>query len=223
MINYTLTKIIPGVFHVKCKSPYDLAMLFVRAQEYYECPNPEIKGQYFKMNDFIEWYSAKNDMNEFTYPVDWCGFNIPDYAVRQAIDGAFKIGDSNEYDHTMLEIIKSCELSNMKFYLVGTMEVEFRKINIRSTIAHELAHALYYLDSEYRQTMLELNLKIKEQLTPNLLNYGYHEEVVDDEIQAYMISGLSQLILDQENELYNYAINYQNVFQLKLEGLLKTA
>jgi len=59
---------------------------------------------------------------------------------------------------------------------------------------HELAHGLYHVNLKYKVSTYELVLglskKIFEDMERILLNMGYCDDVVCDEIQAYMSTGL---------------------------------
>lgn len=57
------------------------------------------------------------------------------------------------------------------------------------SIQHELLHAKYYMDNDYRSKInkewIELNEKTKEYLTRFLKKLGYSDNVIIDEYQAY--------------------------------------
>ncbi len=42
-------KIFPRVYHVTCDSRFDLAMTFLRSQEFYESDNPDVRGKEFSI------------------------------------------------------------------------------------------------------------------------------------------------------------------------------
>lgn len=59
-----------------------------------------------------------------------------------------------------------------------------------STLAHELAHAKFYLDAVYRDKITSI-LNASTQLEPlktHLLAQSYHPKVLVDEIQAYLLT-----------------------------------
>ena len=83
-INYTIkvydekSKLGKNVYQIIVSDSYDRAMLFLRPQEYMECPNPKFRGKSFNIWDYMKWYSIKfNKGKGFTYGIDWDGFNFP--------------------------------------------------------------------------------------------------------------------------------------------------
>ena len=66
-MKYTLKEIKGGIFLVEFDNQYDLAMTFLRYQEFYE--SPKFKGKRFTIIDFMEWYSKEYD-GAFTYTKD---------------------------------------------------------------------------------------------------------------------------------------------------------
>ena len=76
------------------------------------------------------------------------------------------------------------DLKNEKFYLIAT---EKGKV---STIQHEIAHALYHLDDNYKEKMDGFSAQLPKDLMKTFwekLNaLGYGDNVVHDEFQAYL-------------------------------------
>jgi hypothetical protein len=172
-------------------------MLFCRYQEFYESPYKEIRGKYFTLEQYMDLYRIKNKKEFFTYPGDWSGYNIPSDKLWKALDTFSKHGRS-EYDEIMSSIIHSCENYPLrsgksrvkKWYLLGADSFD------SSTMDHEIAHGLYYTNKEYRQNCDSLISEIKKKdyvkMKKDLIKIGYADDVkiIDDEIQAYMSTGL---------------------------------
>ena len=101
VIKYKIKEVKPNVFAVIVKDNYDRAMLFCRAQEYYESPNKKFRGKDFSIWDYMKWYSSEYGRG-FSYGVDWGGFNIP-------FDTMWKCYNECEmetpYDEVMWEIL----------------------------------------------------------------------------------------------------------------------
>lgn len=187
-IKYDIKEVLPKIFSVVIEDPYDRAMTFCRAQEYYESPNKDFRGKYFSMWDYMKWYSKEK--GSFTYPRDWSGFNIP----LQKLYKLYHDLDSDEletpYDFEMSDImfeIYSMNGYSDKGYVIGS------KDRLGSTFEHELCHGLFATNRAYKKKALELVGKIKKplynKLKKNLLKMGYTEKVIDDEIQAYLMFG----------------------------------
>ena len=195
MVDYELKEILPNIFAVRVEDGYQRAMLFVRSQEHYESAFPEIRGKHFDMFSFMETYRKWKGMEYFSYPDDWAGFNVPGEFVElctkhvlDARNGLFP----TPYDYIMDSVISSIKSKigpDTKYYLLGVDNFDSR------TMDHELAHGLYHVNLKYKVSTYELVLglskKIFEGMERILLDMGYCDDVVCDEIQAYMSTGLS--------------------------------
>ena len=182
-----------GIFLVEFDSRYDLAMTFLRYQEFYESPSPKFRNKCFTILDYMEWYSKQPDKNNsFTYPDDWAGFNIPDHIIYSL---AHKIPDYNKYDACMDSIVDKIDrimgraggYTGSKFYITGAQTGQ------NEVVLHEVAHALYYLSESYRKEIDKkykaLSDKHKRSIESFLKDNGYTKHVYKDEAQAYLSTG----------------------------------
>lgn len=174
--------ILPKVLLCKGADGYDLAMHFLRYQEYYESPNPKFRGKgWWRLVDFMDWYRKSRKEPSFTYPADWGGFNVSAAVVHQVWG---QIPDPNSYDAEMKRL---AHLVGAGGYLIGAQDLP--------TVRHELAHGLYYTNLAYRHNAVNLVLDLKapyyRRLKAELRRMGYASEVINDEIQAYMATGLT--------------------------------
>jgi len=187
----------PGIFHVKCGNEFDLAMTFLRAQEFYESDNPKIKGQPFSIIEYIRWYARKHSAS-FTYPKDWDGFNVSSDVIRKALSN---VNDWNMYDDAMYNLIVDMP---DRFYLIGTMYANssvFRlldsRVNDNGVLDHEVAHGFYYLNEDYKRSADEIITSMskttRNRIYKDLERMGYAKSVWNDEIQAYMVSGMESI------------------------------
>jgi len=184
---YTLAKLYDGVYYCKINNMYDLTMTFCRVQEFYESPFKAIRGKKFTLVDFMKIYSKAN--GNFTYPLDWGGFNVPGPVIADLY--AKGIDDYNIYDSIIEDIHNSInEKLKQKnhYYLIGAN-------NNKTTIEHEVCHAFYFLDQEYKKKvnkeLSKLDRKVYKKMTDVLLNIGYNKVVLLDELQAYLITDSS--------------------------------
>lgn len=193
MVDYKLKKIIPGIYAVKIKDPYQRAMLFLRSQEFYESQFDQIRGTHFDFFEFMDIYRKWRKKDYFSYPEEWVGFNVPGHIVENCTNFVLDARNgisSTPYDRVMRDIISSIrkEVKNSKFYLIGVNKFESKLMD------HELSHGLFYIDSQYQKDCLKLTKKIPRKIYKSLkkaiVKMGYGEEVVDDEIQAYLSTGL---------------------------------
>lgn len=186
-MKYKVKKIIDKVYLVTTKKHYDLCMLFLRYQEFYESPNPKFRGKPFELLDFMEWYSGKYGEGAFLYPVHWSGFNIPSRIIEEV---HCEITDWNKYDEEMNKIRVRLveEVGGDDYYLIGAPQGK------ADTLDHEVAHGLFYTVPSYREEMTELVRKLDKtfykEICSWLKKHGYTREVFVDEAQAYMSTGL---------------------------------
>jgi len=164
-----------------------MGMLFLRYQEYYESTNNKFRGIPFKIFDYMEWYVKHNKKKSFTYPEDFVGYNIPSEIIFECLFSIPK-NDNNNYDFEMELICDKCNKASKDkpFYLIAGADT--------TTFKHELAHGLWYTNIRYRLEMIELlnNLPTNIKLDCyKKLSKHYTKEVLPDELQAYMATGLS--------------------------------
>jgi hypothetical protein len=201
-MKYKLEEIAQKIFAVVVTDRYDRAMLFCKAQEFYESPNPSFQNKHFSIWDYMKWYS-KTNRKGFTYAMDWSGFNIPLNVISQCYCDSNPYRIETPYDQKMIEILEK-SLESLKSpkdntttrntgigmdtgYLIGTDSLE------SETFSHEICHAKYMTDPEYKariQTSIEIIKTRHPQefsiLSQNIVSMGYSSSVVEDEIQAYL-------------------------------------
>lgn len=176
-----LIEIMPKVFYLAFENKKELTTTMCRAQEYYESEYEHIRGHYFDWPTFIDTFS--NDLGELNYFSYWSGFNIPSNVFKNWMrDFAHDFSAKEKALITLLA--KHVNLETEKFYLIAT---EKGKV---STIQHEIAHALYHLDENYKIKMDSLSALLPESLMKTfwkkLNDLGYADNVVADEFQAYL-------------------------------------
>ncbi|NBT57541.1 hypothetical protein EBT16_02040 [bacterium] len=179
-MKYKIKEIRPDIFAVLVKDDYERAMLFCRVQEFYESPGSSFRDKKFSIWDYYRWYS-KEGSGSFSYPRDFVGFNLPLVVAK-------KCYEMNEletpYDIEMKNIVDGLYKSGRRSYLIGVDSLK------NSTFRHELAHAFYYSNLEYKSEMDDLTRNLSKfnisRFKKNLKAMGYCPGVVKDEIQAYM-------------------------------------
>ena len=209
LVKGELKEVAPHIYCVAVEDAYDRAMLFSRYQEFYESPIKGIRNRFFTLEGLMKRYRDHYNKETFTYPEDWAGYNIPSYSLEKAIE---KFGDKymTEYDEIMQHIVSECETksyslnngSKHNWYLIGTDNFKSRTMN------HEMAHALYYTNPEYKRNCDALISKIKKsdytKLNKALVGIGYlnNKKIIDDEIQAFMSTGLYSKLDDEKLKPY---------------------
>lgn len=158
---------------ISSDSNEELADCMMRFQEYYE--NPFWKGKIFTIGQFKNWYSEKYGFDSYRF--DWVGFNFPSNTLKPFKDGLFDPLTENEK-----VIVDYFKYRNNDFYVIGS--------NDKEVLKHELCHALYYYNKNYKNEINELfeknKLKISKAIK-HLIKIGYRKDVVFDELQAYIL------------------------------------
>jgi hypothetical protein len=78
----------------------------------------------------------------------------------------------------------------------------------KGTLNHEIAHGLYFTNKEYKKKVTELINNIKpihyEKLKKKLIKMGYVDDkkIIDDEIHAFMSTGLYNGMNTKELKVY---------------------
>lgn len=186
-VPFTITEIEPRVFHVEFDNQRDLAHTMMRLQEYYEGADDAIRGQYFTLEEFYHHFTKED--GHFEYTNIWSGFNVPGHIVMNWFD-LFYVKDrltkkENQLITKLFELIDPNDRA-ARWYLIATSKMN----EYGYVVKHELAHARYYLSSEYRKecdTLVEKIDEVEREFMGNtLMHMGYTKHVIKDEIQAYM-------------------------------------
>jgi len=182
-----LFEIIKDVYVVEIKDRWVRSLVFMRFQEYYESGSELFNRKDFEVEDFMKWYQKdfkKSDL--FSYGDDWSGFNIPSDILEKC---ASDIKNPNSYDKIIFSIIDAIHKNgSKKYYLIGT-DTGADQILLK----HEIAHALYYSNLDYKQKIDNLINSIPDTTIERFEFYikkmGYGDNVVNDEIQANLTTG----------------------------------
>jgi hypothetical protein len=178
----------PGVIYLKFANQYECCSTFMRMQEFYESPFKEIRGKHFSLELFMDLY-AKQQGN-FTYTSDWGGFNVPGHVVD---DFYLKFQNGLLAKEARLFDLIYDGMGNLrkdKYYVIGMYD--------EGSLDHELAHAVYYLNADYRlvvnSMVKSLPTYVSEPIRAWLLKKGYSKALVVDETNAYLTtSGKDEL------------------------------
>jgi hypothetical protein len=177
----------------------ELNRSFMRFTEHYESPNPAFKDKIFTIGMLKRWYSVTYGAD--TYHVDWSGFNIPSKVLRPFTEGLFDPLTTEE--QSLLSLFR---YRNDDFYIIGAQT--------NAVLRHELAHALYSHNQSYRSAInscIRRNLKYLTKTSKYILDKGYHKDVLNDEIQAYVtdnddefiIQNTKPSVIKEINTIYN--------------------
>jgi len=198
LVDYKIHQTLPGIFTIEVKDDYQRGMLFLRCQEFYESAFPEIKGNSFDIFEYMEMYRKWKSTDTFTYPDDWMGYNFPgeiaEKCIRDVIYGRLEghiDTHPTKYDYIMNQIlieIKSMLGGVKRYYIIGVDNLESQ------TMKHEIAHALFYTNEPYRkwttQMVTGMPQSIQDEMNSILKGMGYCNDVLIDETQAFMSTGI---------------------------------
>ena len=200
------------IWAIKVLDSHSRAMIFLRAQEFYESAFEEIIGKQFKFSNYMDRYKQHYGKQEFTYGEDWSGFNIPSTVLEKCMFNIPK-EEVNNYDKIMIsciETIKSIE-GDHNYYLLGVDELD------NHLLEHEFAHAMYFTLPEYKSVMDNLtnscDVAIRDGMFKCITDYGYADHVLMDEMQAYMSTGLGRKMTELKiKNIDEFCKKYRSIF-----------
>jgi len=185
-----LFEMLPGIFALVIKDDKLRARVFMRYQEFYESDSDTFRGKGFKWYDYVKYYKEKTKKDYFSYHEDWAGYNIPCDSIESCIT---KIPDLNFYDLIMFSVVDTIreKVGSENFYLIGIDQSDGED---PSLIFHEVAHGLWFSSKGYKNKQMDniqqLPEYVKNSMAKKITGMGYGENVVDDEIQAYLSTGI---------------------------------
>jgi hypothetical protein len=171
----------------------EIAMTFFRVQEFYESKKPSLKDRYFTAFGFLD--ALMNDDGEIDYFSEWNGFNIPGNVFKKweecVPEDAF-----THYEHKMLISISE-NIKTNDFYIIGCLEKD------KNTLKHEICHALYYLNDDFKIEMTEIlkDFHINHRQEFSLLqdtlfnDFEYDYNVLYDETIAWLTTSTKREIV----------------------------
>ena len=199
-----ITEIVKNIFQINYATQKELARAFCRFQEHYE--SPEFAGKIFALAEYRKWYS--NRYGGWTYYTDWGGFNIPDYVFEP-----FRAGSFDPLTKAEKQLLSAFRISNGKFYVIGTFGEN------PDSLDHEICHALFYLDYEYKKAVLNklcisaLNQPEQFEALKDWLvkEKRYSDGLVLDEMQAYLACNAGFLYFDHGVRVTDIYEELQNI------------
>lgn len=136
-----------------------------------------LRSTYSTPDIFLDLYSNKNGLLDyFGY---WDGHNISKLTVRQFINTYHDQLTNREKN--VIEAIKDLKDTG---YLIAMKKGD------KITLKHEMAHGLYFDTPLYKERadaiLGTISKSIYNQLKKGLKKINYHDDVIQDEIQAYL-------------------------------------
>lgn len=170
---------------------YFMNSTMMRMQEFYESPYSEIYNKKFTIEFYMDLVASKE--GNFTYYEDVLGINVPGTYV----DSFFKIfkDDLSSKETHIRDLLIDNNILNRKkkYYIIAVAD---KKEHLR----HEIAHALYFVNKDYKKEARALNkqYKHKKQFRQCLIELGYDRrpDIIEDEIQAIFGTETLKFIID---------------------------
>ena len=177
----------PEVIYLNFDEQDHLVDHFTRFSEWYESSNRKFYRKDFTKAEAIIDYKKSRGLN---YEEVSQAFNLPFNAIEEA---GKVLSNLSAEELFILDIIKHQRAVNPRAqYLIAAYGE-----GTDNERAHEVAHALYYIDPYYRaqmdQLIDELPLPIRDAMMSYLKTENYNEAVYKDEAQAYLSTGLDDM------------------------------
>jgi hypothetical protein len=169
----------PQTLLFKCKNRKELTLTFCRVQEFYEAQNAKLRGKPFDFFKFVE--QMLTDGGRIAYFHSWRGFNFPSsvYQEWRRLNP-----QATPYEAKFIACVEKALPAGQPFYVIAMLE------NDAGTLDHEIAHAMFFLNREYRAAASSLVRRLpkalREQMGRALRDLGYARGVVVDEINAFL-------------------------------------
>jgi len=186
--DFSISRPQDGCVLLKFKTIPDLTKGFFRMAEYYEGHRYGSKKQHVGMAEFLDnWMDREGNADYFKF---WDGFNITDSAFRS---WSRTVGPLSQAEQVVVDAINKVTAGMKKFCVIGVSGDD------PATLQHEMFHAKYYLNTDFKQQADQLFdkycndpvIKTMAKTLKTKLDYQAH---VDEEVAAYLYAG-SQLKL----------------------------
>lgn len=194
-------KVFDSLYQISYETQFEVCSTFFRVSQYYESSNKKIKNIPMSVMEGIYLYAkqyrkGKSPKLEFSYFSDWHGFNIHGKVFKRWMKEVKHLEPNEEQLRSL--IIKNIPediYRSGNFYIIGT----FRKgaLNDINTLHHEVAHGMFALNETYRNEVIETLELYRKELNGTtwvLHKWDYADEVIDDELNAYLATSQNWFI-----------------------------
>lgn len=189
-LDFEVKKINENIILVTFDDRMTMCETLLRIQEAYE--SPEFKDTVFTIGQYREYAIEKKGVFDYHYWVDGC--NFPSYVLKPFIYGSFD--PLTKKEQTFIDLVGR---RRGEFYVIAVY-----KDADPATVEHELCHALWGTDENYRDEMKNLVVQYRSELEA-VERYLYKEEYDDsvmlDEIHAYVTADYNWLKHEQGIEV----------------------
>jgi hypothetical protein len=208
--------VLPRILSVTCPCVEIVSLALMLLSENYESSFDSLYGRaVVNRCQVIEELLQRSQPPLFTYCSDTHGFNVPSTTLQvfasksnlEPIEEALLSEISSRLGHCLNDP------RHVDFYVIGCAA------NDDSTLLHEVAHALFRLDSTYRQqccgAIIDLeqsDRSIMSQCLGKLFYRTSDDFIVFDEIQAYNITGRSLGVSPDKPSLVEFQTSIRHFF-----------
>jgi len=209
---------IPGIILITEYSQFEIAMAFMRLQEFYECSDIKRQGKFFTLEEVVENYAQNGPTGKFSYLDDWMAFNVPGSVVDE-FRKMYKHDLSARETALMLAIDRTLAQEENatcegKYYVIGSCSEIYED--------HEICHGMWGLYPEYRADAVRIIKKFtktqKSAVIKMLKDMGYADNVLEDEFNAYVSTSdmyyIRESVFEHFEEKGNSKWNWDKVYLL---------
>ena len=194
-----ITQVLPNVLHIQFDSITEMSASLGRVQEFAE--NPTLHNQVVSWSRLKNYHKSKG--NTRTFNAAWLGFNIPGSAFTEFYEQCTHFKPKEK---RVIELVLNYKFEG-DFYVMADGDKRAKKESYKAG-DHELAHALFGTNKEYKKTVMSLinSYSKKDALLLKIKKMNcYAPNVWDDELHAYVTTDtfsnlLSRFKLDKEDE-----------------------
>ena len=190
----------------------------MRMQEFYEHREIERQGKFFTLDQVIENYRQFGPSGKFSYLEDWAGYNVSGDVVNKFID--MYSHDFTGREAALIDVVQKVlkQEANAtvdgRFYLIGSCSELYDD--------HEICHAMWYLYPDFRADALRHMKKFsktqRNAVTKLLKSYGYADNVMEDEFNAYIATSdmyyIKETVFEHFEEKGNSKWSWDKIYLL---------
>jgi len=235
---FTIKTVLPGTYQLHFNTAQSMNKTFVRVEGYFEAASEDFFCSIFDYEDFRKWWEY--EYGGWSFERETTGLNFPGSILLPFQDISTddpRCGHSQKFKNlSSMEALVANIFSSLAlqdYYLIITND-DYNE----GTVDHEIAHALFYIDSQYKQSSLsELNklkdiqIKVRNdsisafEKLENIIGPGhldYHTSVWEDEMQAFLGSNWQELFCEgHEAAFKDTDLKYYYEAILALQGNYK--
>ena len=182
------------IFHIVAPNQHILGMMFMRFQEHYESSSSKLRDKYFTWEEAMNFFALKcpDAVGHFHYIEEVRGYNVPGNHIQQVGLG---FRDLTKAESKLIELLQKegfNMLGDEPSYVIASYQPSTTEEKIGDATWHELCHALFYCNEDYRKVVKRIVRKYERAghlkgIHKILKEQGYSPVVYLDEVHAYAL------------------------------------